>query len=343
MKKGTPKQVTIREIARQAGTSHATVSYVLRNQARQRRIPPATEERVREIAEQLGWQPNYVLSSFATGKTRLIGMWQRGFGEPYHAWVLQTMEKILHKDGYAMLVSPARTEKGDSEEEYDLNLFARWSVDGLISLGGMNWMLDFAKKQPAAKFPLIHIGSFPVPEENLLDSVYVDVITPARQALVAWVQEGRKRIAMLSGQDTDRSISHPRETMYQQFVAEFGLKEEMIAFPKGESQRLNAEKTLHEYVAGHGCPAAFFCRSDETLMGAARALRKLGKKVPEDVALLGIDGIQDTRYLGHPVQTVVQPVEAMCNLAWELLQDRLENPDRPARCETLQGTLEWRE
>ena len=116
----------------------------------------------------------------------------------------------------------------------------------------------------------------------------------------------------------------------------------MIIFPKGESQRVSAEETLWRYVAENGCPEAIFCRSDETLMGAAKALRKLGYRIPEQTTLLGIDGIQDTDYLGVPVQTVAQPVESMCRLAWRLLQERLEKPQQPARQETLRGTLDWR-
>ncbi len=329
----------MREIGRRVGVSHAAVSYVLNDKGRERGIPEKTEQRIRAVAAEMGWQPNHMLSAFSTGKTRLIGLWQRGFGEAYHSWVTKTVQELLQEDGYAMLNSPAYTD--DSNDEHDLRLFNRWSVEGLIALGGAMPLVQFLNAHPDWRLPLVHMGSFPFADSLAFDTVYVDVLTPARAGLERWYAGGRRRIAMLAGHGPFGDDRHPREDMYLDFTREYGLKEELIAFPKGVSQRVGARQVLKRHIARYGCPEAIFCRSDEVLMGAAKVLQELGRKVPDEVDLLGIDGIQDIYYLSHPASTVAQPVEEMCQVAWRLLQERIAEPDGPLRREVLQGTLMW--
>ncbi len=334
------KRVTIREIGRLVGVSHATVSYVLSGQGDLRAIPVRTQERVRVAANDLGWQPNHMLSALSTGRTRLVGLWQSGLGEPYHAWVMQTTERLLSQEGYAMMVSPAHIK--DGSDEFDLGLFGKWSVDGLMGLDGPRQICRFLRKHPHWRLPMVSMGAFALTDDPRVDSVAVDVLSPAAEGLHRFAADGRRRIAMLSGLPPGEQADSPREQVYKTFIRDHRLPEELISFTRGPKQRLDAETALRGHIAGHGCPDAIFCRADETLMGAYKALRDLGKHIPDEVALLGIDGIQDLRYLDHPVSTVVQPVDEMCRMAWEDLQDRIAHPDRLARHRTLTGVLDWR-
>ncbi len=287
----------------------------------------------------MGWKPNHILSALSTGKTKLIGLWQLTLGQSYHAWVMQTVEQLLREDGYAMLSSPAR--KKNSPEDFELDLFNRWSVDGLIALDGSHYLHHFLKNHPHWDLPVVNMGWFPLKDHPLVDSVYVDVLSPAREALEQWVDEGRTRIAMLSGQYPGLGKMDEREKMYREFIRRRGLNEELIGFP-ADTQRIGAEKTLCEHISRYGCPDAIFCRKDEVLMGAYRALRKLGYSIPSDTVLLGIDGIQDTQYLDQPISTVVQPVEIMCQTAWDMLKSRIAFPRSTARHTTLRASLDWR-
>ncbi len=334
------RSVSIRDIARDAKVSHATVSYVLNGLARRQRIPPGTERRIRLLAERNGWQPSHVRASFTTGKTRLIGLWQPKFAIPFQAWVMQSVEKATREDGYGLLVSPAHYD--EQADTYDLTLFSRWSVDGLLTLSRPGRIRAFLNAHPQWDLPMVVMGTHVLQGYPRIDSVYVDVFTPVQEALARWADEGRRRIAMLSGHDPDVTDIYPGEQFYHDFMVQRGLKEELVVFSKGASQRDSAGIAIRAHVAAQGCPDAIFCRSDEDLMGAYKALRDLGINIPADVALLGTDGIQDTRYLDHPVSTVVQPVEAMCRTAWELLKDRFDHPERPPRHEVLPCTLEWR-
>ena len=315
------------------------MSYVLSGKGTERAVAQSTQDRVREIALQLGWQPNHMRSAFFTGKTRLIGMWQRGSEETYHSLVTKALQDFLHNDGYAMLNSSAYAARSDNRP--DFQLFNQWSVEGLISLGGTYELQRFMEEYPQWRLPLVNMGSFPLKVPVDFDSVYVDVLTPARAGLDRWIAEGRRRMAMLSGHGPCADEMDPREDMYRRCMRDHGLTEELVIFPKGASQRVGARLGLREHVARHGCPDAIFCRSDETLMGAAKALQAMGCRVPDDVDLLGIDGIRDIYYLGHPVSSVAQPREEMCRMAWRLLQKRIAQPDRPVQRIILSGTLLW--
>lgn len=331
------KRVTVREISKRAGVSHATVSYVLSGKADSEAIPLKTQNHVRAIADELGWHPNHVLSALSTGSTHLVGMWQTSLGEAYQSQVMKTMEQILREDGHAMLLSPAYASGAD--EHFDLGLFNKWSVDGVIGVDGPENIRHFLKTHPRWRLPMVSMGSYALTDDRLVDSVWVDVLTPIRQALERWLEEGRTHIAMLSAGFEEDS----RGLLYRDFVRQHGLREEIIRFSKGQFQRTSAWEALSTYLRDHECPQALFCRSDETAIGAYRALRELGRSIPDEVALLGVDGIQTLDFLDHPVSTVVQPIETMCQTAWELLKERISQPDKSVCHTVLTATLKWRE
>lgn len=327
-------RVTMRLISERAGVSHATVSYVLNGKGDAEGIPSRTQKHVRDVAEGMGWHPNHVLSAMNTGRTRLVGFWQVNFGAPFQSYVLRELERVVREDGHAMIVSPAYAAEGDGD--YDLGLFKQWAVDGLLGMGGGEHIRAFLRRHPRWWLPIVNMGPYALTEEERVDSVSVDVLTAAREGLERWADGGRKRIAMLSG---DSRPSDPRIGLYRGFVRERGLEEEIIYFEHRGQQRRSARAALERYLGERGVPEAIFCRSDETLMGAYRALRRSGCRIPEDTALLGIDGIRELEYLDHPVETVVQPVETMCREAWQLLRERMEKPERPARRVELKGEL----
>ena len=94
-----------------------------------------------------------------------------------------------------------------------------------------------------------------------------------------------------------------------------------------------------EYIREHGCPEAIFCRNDHMALGAYRALRDHGKRVPEDVAIVGCDGIPEAKYLDAPLTTIEQPLAEMCALGWKFLKQRIENPELPQQAAVLMSDL----
>jgi len=121
------------------------------------------------------------------------------------------------------------------------------------------------------------------------------------------------------------------------------LKPEFLYYPLSEQQRPIVRDLIKKYVAENGCPDAFFCHSDDVAIGIYRGLCDLKLRVPQNAALIGCDGIQDTEYLECPLTTIVQPVEEMCAKAWQFLLERLEQPDSKKQGIVLKPKLEIRE
>jgi LacI family transcriptional regulator len=121
------------------------------------------------------------------------------------------------------------------------------------------------------------------------------------------------------------------------------LKPEFIYYPLSEQQRTSARELIQQYIGKHGCPEAIFCHSDDAALGIYRGLCDLKLRVPEDVALVGCDGIQDTEYLECPLTTLVQPVAAMCATAWRFLLQRMEQPTTKLQRANLKPKLVIRE
>ena len=331
------RSVTTRMIAKAAGVSQTTVSFVL-NHRRDIAIPDATRQRVLDTADELGWRPNHMLSALSTGRTRLIGLWSSVLDEPYHTTVFHCLEALLREDGYAVLISPARKQ---GYHEFDLGMFAKWAVDGLIALDGPKHITRFLKENPLSQVPMLCLDSFERAHGTAVDEVYVDVLPAVRQALDYLLQTGHRRIASLGGSWDE---TNPRSREYHRFMAAAGLPEELIPFAlrPGKRHRETAYHTLLAYLEKHACPDALFCDSDETAMGAYRALCETGHRVPADLSLFGIDGIIDTQYLETPLTTVIQPIPELCAAGWRLLKERMANPKLPPRREVLTAQLEIR-
>jgi len=107
-------------------------------------------------------------------------------------------------------------------------------------------------------------------------------------------------------------------------------------------QRAEVRRTIGSYIERFGCPNGIFCYNDDMALGAYRGLCDLGLRVPEQVALVGCDGIEDTQYLETPLSTIVQPVEEMCALAWQFLQKRMQEPDYICQQGIITAKLEIR-
>lgn len=123
-------------------------------------------------------------------------------------------------------------------------------------------------------------------------------------------------------------------------LAQTGREPEYILAP--DDTRRSVGGVLKDYIARRGAPDGLFCFNDDMAIGAFRALRDLGLRIPDDVALVGCDGIEDAAYLDPPLTTIVQPLEEMCATAWQFLERRLLQPLLPLQQVTLEPSLEIR-
>jgi LacI family transcriptional regulator len=185
--------------------------------------------------------------------------------------------------------------------------------------------------------PLVGMGIHHSEEH---DYVGVDIRAGTARAVRHLLEPGRTRVAYMFNRESGLG-QDPRSDAYTQTMQEAGLEPEYILLP--EQSRVGARCGIADYVGACGCPEAIFCINDQVALGCYRGLIDIGVRIPDDVALVGCDGMEDTEYLEKPMTTIVLPVREMCRLAWEYLECRIEDHTAPLRQTTLDTRLAIRE
>ncbi len=322
----------MQDIADAAGVHVMTVSNALGNV---RGVAPATKEKVLLIAKELNYIPNSAARALVAGKTGMIAILCGAVNEPYYATMVHFLEWNMNEDGYKLTLLRRPHDVIDL-----INETGRVAVDGAIAVDMYHWADKF-RAHPAV--PCVAVGTY---EHAFLDCVVIDLSAGTEQALTLMAKQGRKRIAYLVDAPHLTLPSEVRARTYLNVMGQLGLPAEIIDIYTSE---VNAKiipqhrKLLRDYFQTHGCPDALLCLNDEIAMCAYRVLRDMGRRVPDDVLLVGCDGQPHMEFFDPPLSTIAQPMEETCATAWRFLKQRMETPTLPLQKATLQGELIARE
>lgn len=329
-----PRRITLKDIAKELNLSHATVSRAL-NRVNDSLISEATRERVRQTASELGYRPNYAGRALVTGKTGLLSLWLWSENDQtsYQAMVSRLMYHEARNRGYQMVVDlVGRLDlRGHPDRSFDF-----WNVDGVVAHEAAPAILANLAGAKRPQVPIVATGSY-----NLLtdaDRVVINVSGGARQAMRHLIDGGRKKILYVT-EDLGGRTADPRYQIYVELTKEAGLPRLFVDL---SLDRALVRTGIREYIRDNGCPDALYCHNDDMAIGAYRALCDLGIRVPDDVAIVGFDGIEDTEYLEVPLTTVVLPLAEMCTTAFQFLEQRIENPSSPLQEAVLEASLSIR-
>ena len=321
--------VTIKQIAEYLGVSPSTVSRVLSGRGAQL-ISEPTRLRVLQAAEELGYQPHLGARSLVTGRTGVIALWMNQLYTVFHVQVVHLIEGNLWRAGYETLIR----QVGHRREEFRHG----WGrVDGVIGFECVDALRFLRRPLRRRQVPVVSMGAYYLTE---VDHVGVDLYAGAMQAVQHLIEQGCRRVAYLVNAES-RHPGDARRDAYDMVMREASLSREYIV--SVDQSRQAAGAAVAAYVEQFGLPDGIFCHNDEMALGAYRRLRLLGVRVPEDVALVGCDGIEDTEYLEVPLSTTRQPLEEMCRLACEFLQRRMTQRDIPVQSAVLMPQLVVRE
>jgi len=329
----TRQKNSLREVAARAGVSFSTVSRVLNDV--DVKISEETRERVRSAAVQMGYHPNRAARSLVTGRTQTIALCVATIHSAHSARVISTALSQIFPHGYDMVVNEIRISDGYVDTSKMLSLPA----DGIMLSEMPHGMMRGLEGSLLLGRPFVNVGAYVV--ENA-DVVQVDFTERAAEAVVHLHSMGCRRIAYLVPDWLPwfREHSDARLRGYEAGMKEVGQTPELI-LPSGAS-RSSVGGSIQAHIEQHGVPDGLFCYNDEMAVGALRKLQDLGLRVPEDVALVGCDGIEETAYHNPPISTIVTPMAEMCARAWEYLAQRISTPDRPLQRLVVQPHLEVR-
>lgn len=303
-------RVSLSEVAKAAGVHPATVSHVL-NGRDSARIAKATQERIRQVANEMGYAPNRAARALATGRSHLVALQTFDLRSTYSAEIASRLQTLLSEDGFDLMVTLV------DRDLKDLSAY----VDGVIAL-------DYYPHADLSRIPCpyVALGVY-YPADR--DAVVIDFLPGAQRSVSHLLEQGRKRIVYLTDSDLLHA-SDPREEAYVLGMQSHGLEPEVIVH--ADRSRAAGVRAFDEHVAKHGWPDAVTCRNDELALAAMASARRAGLRVPEDLAVVGSDGIVEGTYTTPNLSTLVVPFDLVCRCAWELLNRRMADPDgRPER------------
>jgi DNA-binding LacI/PurR family transcriptional regulator len=274
---------TIRDVARLAGVSEATVSRALRDL---RHVAPETAEAVREAADRLGFVPSRNAAALASGRPKVVSVVMPTVVAWFYSAVLEGVDSVLREAGWATSLINLFGTDGGRRRLTDAELHAgQASAHVVVGFG-----LDEAEQAllRGVRDPLVTVGGrFPglrgigIPEEEA-----------ARLAVGHLLELGHRRIGHIGADrepDLVRSVVQPRRETWAAMLREAGVEPDIGWFGSGalrlESSRAAAERLLDRPDR----PTAVFAATDESAFGVLLAAHRLGLRVPEDLSVVGLD------------------------------------------------------
>ena len=336
------RQPSSNDVARIAGVSNATVSYVFNGRRDGSSVSPDVRERVMQAARELGYQPNRTARALKTGRTHAVAVWVASLFGIYPALVRQ-LQRVVEEDEYEIIVT-------GSQRSEPLNL-NRWPVDGILAVDKLSKLKELHWRT-AYHPPMVSVGVF---YTTVVDHVGIDLYTGVLTALAHLEAIGRSQVTFVTDAGTAGYSQSLRErfpgTQKARDLMEHGMDPRFAAYVDhchlvGQESsiwritgdtRIIAKQEIQKQIQSltpSQRPDALLCFNDIIALGAMAGLREAGLSIPTDIAVIGCDGIEDGEFHDPPLSTIVQPSEEMATLGWQYLRRRLQEPDVP-----LQSTI----
>ncbi len=324
--------VTIKDIAREAGCSIQTVSRALNNKVE---IDPETKRRILEIAKKLNYSPNILASSLRLKKTKTLGIVIPDNSDPFYAEILQGASKKAKEHGYQIILSVLSQRGCDVDEEIDaLHTLISQRVDGLLLQPEQETgiYLDALRECP---IPYVLYNRSP--EGLLCNYVTHNHEYGSFIACSHLFEMGKKEIYYLL-RKPETSSTKARIKGCENAIKKYGLPKSSIKIIECDDSVNDAyQKT--KSLLDHYVPQAFHTWDDIMAIGVAKAIIDKGLRIPQDVSLVGYNDILIARYFNPPLTTVRQQLTFMGETAVEILMQQITDKNSK-RVEHVELTLE---
>lgn len=315
-------------IAQKLGVSRTTVHYALRDTGR---ISKEMRQRVRRVAEELGYRPNLIASSLRSKRSDTLGVVVVSFTSSFHAHVLEGIEHVAQEERHGILLSCSygRPEK----EREHVSMLLDKGVDGLIvAAADPEENKAFYGRLVEEGISVVFVDRH-VPGLNV-DSVSADNLMGGYQAAHHLVQMGRKRVAFLTTNSRDRRSTSVQARLHGclRALTEADLELAATLGPnvpdKAPEEQFGFDAVL-EHLKKQTSFDAIFAVHDGLAYGAIEALLASGLRVPEDVAVVGFDDQDPSAYFHPPLTTIRQPMRQIGEEAARLMFRRLSEDSSP--------------
>lgn len=332
--------VTIKDIARQAGVAHTTVSRALRGS------PLISEEvsaRIRRIAVEMNYHPSAAARSLKTNRTRVIGVVISHISDPFFSEILQGIDDVAQSRGYSLFIASA--QHNSLREQAIVRTMRENRVDGVI-ICSTPFSAGQGRQLMEDDTPIVVVNNQSADETHY--SIFHDDRDGSRQITHHLIELGHRRIAYLGNSRSGRT-NLDRLAGFTQEMAAAGLP-----VPEGYVHTVDdglpetGAAGVKHFLALPQPPTALFCFNDLLAMGVLQGLRTAGVSVPNDCSVAGFDNITYSAYTNPALTTFDQPKQHIGAEAARLLLALLEGEDEAenyskSKVRVLKGSLLVRE
>ena len=318
---------TIKDVARIAGVSIATVSRCLNDPER---VREKTRIKVQDAILKTGYSPNTLAQSFRRGKTHVIMVVLPSVGDPFFTDVMKGVRSVAAGKGYSLLVSETQFNTLTADEIGALVVSRQ--ADGVILLAAVSpFGTEILSANSKRSIPIV-VGCETVsPDLSGFPSVHIDNVAAAMEATNYLLSLGHRKVAFIYG-NSQSLLTKDRESGYRAAMQKAGISIEQGWFVEGLMSIEGAIKATRSLLNHHHRPTAIFCANDEMAMGCMHEIKSAGLRIPEDISIVGFDDIRYAEILDPPLTTINQPAEeigerVMYRLLHEIEEGRSVNAE----------------
>jgi LacI family transcriptional regulator len=324
---------TLVTVARVAGVSVASASRALNG----RSVTPDVQRKVLAAAEQLGYMPDTAARSLRERRTRQLAFAVADIGNPFYVTMMSGIESHTRGQGYRLLV---HSTGGDPADEVSLiESMSRRYVDGLI-ITPLRVTDALLRALARSASPIVVATN--LPEGSLVDSIRTDNASGVELAVRHLLASGRRRLAMVNG-PPDTMPGAVRGRAFQEALAAAGMAIDPASIECATDFTHTAGRAAAQRLLGRTQPDAVMCANDLIAVAVIRALAEIGRCVPDDVAVAGMDDTELAEFHLPSITSVSLEAAALGKAAARMLLDRITDPDLPLRREVIAPRLVVRE
>src|SRR5581483_828619 len=321
------KRTTSVDVAKRAGVSRTTVSFVLNN-VPDVSISPSTRQRVLEAAKSLNYHPDMAGRKLASGKSNTIGLVIRQnpeqvFADAFLLQVVLGVEGAAAERGFHVLLKPVEP---DDQHGYARLIHENY-VDGILVSGPREDDAEIIRLHKQG-VPIMLMGQLPDTDIPFVD---INAIAGAAAAVYHLIGQGHRRIAMITNAPLTYTSAQQRRDGYHQALKQANLEIHDAYLQEGNYTPASGFAAMTRLLELTPRPTAVFVASDVVAMGAIQAIKRASLRVPDDVAVVGFDDVPLAEYYDPPLTTIRLPAYGLGWAAGDRLVRMIEgdNLDTP--------------
>ena len=318
--------LTIIDIAREAGVSKATVSRVINNSGA---VSPKTRERVMSIIAENKFSPSATARNLSKGTSSTIGFVVPEVDNPFFGEVLRGVAEIADKNDLTLICY--NSDDNAEKDQRALNLLKEHRVRGILYTPAVDYSGRSERKRLTK---MLHELGVPViiMDRNIrysgVDGVYFNDYQGVYDATEALIKAGHTKIGIING-TLDRVLARDRQKGYLDALKQYGITPDERCMFFGDFRATKAYELSKQLLDLDPRPTAVLTCNNRTSLGFLKALHERGQSVPEDISCIGLDKIEALDIIRNPFNYIERDGRKKGQTAVELLISRMAFPDRP--------------